>query len=117
MLSKPHKSNGKPGTGSTGQNCDGFLRIATNLPDVPADIIALLYHGRWTIEIFFRFFRHLLGCRHLLSHSQNGITPFLCKVWAGLLRDHRLHADQPVDREEAHAADSRDDLLVLLRHG
>ncbi len=39
---KPHKSKGKPGTGSTGQNCDGFLRSATNLLDVPAEIIALL---------------------------------------------------------------------------
>ena len=57
---KPHKSKGKPGTGSTGQNCDGFLRIATNLLDVPAEIIALLYHYRWTVEIFFRFFKHLL---------------------------------------------------------
>ena len=28
---------------------------------------------RWTIEIFFRFFKHVLGCRHLLSHSQQGI--------------------------------------------
>ena len=70
---KPHKSKGRPGTGSTGQNCDGFLRIATNLMDVPAEIIALLYHYRWTIEIFFRFFKHMLGCRHLLSHSPNGI--------------------------------------------
>jgi hypothetical protein len=25
------------------------------------------------IELFFRFFKHILGCRHLLSHSQNGI--------------------------------------------
>ncbi len=48
---KPHKSKGKPGTGSTGQNCDGFLRIATNLLDAPADIIALLYHYRWQIEV------------------------------------------------------------------
>ena len=40
---------------------------------MPAEIIALLYHYRWTIEIFFRFFKHMLGCRHLLSHSVNGI--------------------------------------------
>ena len=40
---------------------------------MPADIIALLYHYRWLIEIFFRFFKQILGCRHLLSHSQNGI--------------------------------------------
>jgi hypothetical protein len=44
-----------------------------NLLDVPAEIIALLYHYRWTIEIFFRFFKQILGCRHLLSRSQNGI--------------------------------------------
>ena len=41
--------------------------------DVPAEIIALLYHYRWTIEIFFRFFKQILGCRHLLSRSENGI--------------------------------------------
>lgn len=70
---KPHQSKGRPGTGSTGQNCDGYLRIATNLLDVPAEIIALIYHYRWTIEIFFRFFKHLLGCRHLLSQCKDGI--------------------------------------------
>ncbi len=43
------------------------------LLDVPAEIIALLYEYRWTIEIFFRQFKHLLGCRHLLSHNENGI--------------------------------------------
>ena len=73
IAAKPHKSKGRPGTGSTGQNCDGFLRIATNLTDVPAEVIALIYHYRWQIEIFFRFFKQLLGCRHLLSHSKDGI--------------------------------------------
>ena len=69
----PHTSRGKSGGGSSGVNSDGILRIATNLLDVPADIISLIYSERWAIEIFFRFFKHLLGCRHLLSHSQNGI--------------------------------------------
>jgi hypothetical protein len=71
---KPHRSAGHYGRrGSTGPSCDGVLRLATNLVDVPAEIIALIYHYRWTIEIFFRFFKQILGCRHLLSHSQNGI--------------------------------------------
>lgn len=69
----PHTSRGKYGTGSTGPSSDGILRIATNLLDVPAEIIALIYIDRWTIEIFFRWLKHVLGCRHLLSHSQNGI--------------------------------------------
>jgi hypothetical protein len=69
----PHTSRGKYRGGSSGVDSDGVLRIATNLLDVPAEIIALLYSKRWAIEIFFRFFKHMLGCRHLLSHNQNGI--------------------------------------------
>lgn len=71
---KPHTKTGKYKGGSTGPGSDGYLRIATNLLDVPAEIIALLYEYRWTIEIFFRFFKQILGCRHLISHSENGIT-------------------------------------------
>jgi len=74
---KPHRKQGRSQRyarkGSTGPACDGVLRLATNLLDVPAEIIAILYHYRWTIEIFFRFFKQILGCRHLLSRSQNGI--------------------------------------------
>ena len=62
------------------------MRIATNLLDVPAEIIALIYLYRWTIEIFFRFFKHVLGCRHLLSHSQSGIEiQTYCAIIACLL--------------------------------
>ena len=57
----------------------------------------------------FRFFKHVLGCRHLLSHSQQGHRD------SNLLRDHRLHVDQLVDRPQTDAADLRDDLLLL--HG
>jgi hypothetical protein len=65
----PHTTRG----GSGGVNSDGVLRIATNLLDVPAETISLIYAKRWAIEIFFRFFKQMLGCRHLLSHNQNGI--------------------------------------------
>jgi hypothetical protein len=69
----PHTSRGKYRGGSSGVDADGILRIATNLLDVPPETIALIYSKRWAIEIFFRFFKHMLGCRHLLSHNQNGI--------------------------------------------
>ena len=83
---KPHVSKGKYKGGSSGVDSDGLLRIATNLMDVPAEIVALLYEYRWTIEIFFRQFKHLLGCRHLLSHNQNGITiQTYCAIIACLL--------------------------------
>ena len=69
----PHTSRGKYRGGSSGVDSDGILRIASNLTDVPADVIGLIFSNRWAVEIFFRFFKHMLGCRHLLSHDQNGI--------------------------------------------
>jgi hypothetical protein len=50
------------------------LLIATDLLEVSATVIALLYRYRWQVELFFRFFKHVLNCRHLLSHHTNGIT-------------------------------------------
>jgi hypothetical protein len=69
----PHTSRGKYRGGSSGVDSDGVLRIATNLLDPPAEVIGLIFSYRWAVEIFFRFFKHILGCRHLLSHDQNGI--------------------------------------------
>ena len=65
----PHEKRGE----AAGPASNGLLLIATNLVDPPAWIIGLLYRYRWTIEIFFRFFKHVLGCRHLLSHNPEGI--------------------------------------------
>jgi hypothetical protein len=73
IKTNPHTARGKYRGGSSGVDSDGILRIATNLMDVPAEIIALIFSHRWAIEIFFRFFKHILGCRHLLSHDPEGI--------------------------------------------
>ncbi len=60
--------------------------LLTNLLDVPAEIIAALYELRWTIELFFRFFKHVLGCRHLLSHKPEGaMIQIYCALIAALL--------------------------------
>ena len=66
---KPHRKTAN----APAPNCNGAIRLVTNLLNVPAEIIALIYHYRWLIEIFFRFLKQILGCRHLLSGSQNGI--------------------------------------------
>lgn len=68
----PHrKPSGKTARGGPEQG-DTIL-IVTDRLDLPAEAVALLYKRRWQIEIFFRFFKHVLGCRHLLSTSKNGI--------------------------------------------
>jgi hypothetical protein len=72
----PHQKRGKGkrhGVGQTGPTSDGTLRIVTDLLDVPAQVIAFLYEYRWTIEVFFRFFKQILGCRHLLSSKSEGV--------------------------------------------
>lgn len=53
---------------------DGILRIVTNNLDIPSEIVAALYLLRWTIDLYFRMIKQLLGCRHLLSHKPNGVT-------------------------------------------
>jgi hypothetical protein len=62
------------------------LRIATNLLEAPAEVIALLYRCRWSVELFFRFFKQILGCRHLFSDDPRGITiQCYCAVIACML--------------------------------
>jgi hypothetical protein len=68
------------------------LLLATNRLDLDAELIALGYHYRWSIELFFRWFKCILGCKHLLSTSANGITiqvyiaiiaSLLISLWTG----------------------------------
>ncbi len=62
------------------------LLIATDRMDLPAELIGLIYRYRWQIELFFRWFKCILGCQHLLSLSQNGIKiQVYCALIASLL--------------------------------
>ena len=50
-----------------------LILLATSLIDLPPELIALIYLYRYTIELFFRIFKQLLGLRHLLSQREEGI--------------------------------------------
>jgi hypothetical protein len=54
----------------------GLLRLVTNLPPevLRAAEVGALYRRRWQVECFFRWVKCLLGTRHWLSESQNGVT-------------------------------------------
>jgi Transposase DDE domain len=86
VQAEPHrKRGGRPGQ-AAGPPSDGILRIATEMLDVPAEIISDIYKHRWSIELFFRFFKHILGCRHLLSTHPAGIQiQAYCAIIACLL--------------------------------
>lgn len=91
VLTQPYRvvilerSSARPGE-------DTRLVLVTNRMDLDADMIALAYRYRWQIELFFRWLKCILGCKHLLSTSQNGvalqvytalIASLLITLWTG----------------------------------
>ena len=63
-----------------------YVILLTNLLDVPAEVIAAIYELRWSIELFFRFLKHVLGCRRLFSDRSQGIAiQVYCALIACLL--------------------------------
>jgi len=49
------------------------LLIATDL-NIEAELISLIYRYRWQIELFFKWLKCILGCRHLLAESPRGVA-------------------------------------------
>lgn len=80
-------------TGKTdSQGRPEILLLATDRMDLDAELVALGYRFRWAVELFFRWFKCILGCRHLLSTSRNGVTiqlyvgiiaSLLISLWTG----------------------------------
>jgi hypothetical protein len=62
-------------TGKTdAQGRPEILLLATSCLELPAELVALGYRFRWAVELFFRWFKCLLGFRHLLANSPEGVT-------------------------------------------
>jgi hypothetical protein len=76
---------------------DQPLRLLTNIMDVPAHIIGLLYRWRWKIELFFRWLKVHAHFRHLTSHSKNGVTSGFYIAVIGVLLIY-LHTQRPVNK-------------------
>ena len=69
-----------------------ILLLATDKIHLPAELVALAYRYRWSVELFFRWFKCVLRCRHLLSNSMQGveiqaylalIASLLIGLWTG----------------------------------
>ena len=68
------------------------LLLATSCLAMAAELVALAYQFRWEEELFFRWFKCVLGRRHLVSESLDGLTVqvyvalianLLLTLWAG----------------------------------
>jgi hypothetical protein len=65
---------------------DYTILLVTDRMDLSAETIALIYRYRWQIELFFRWFKCILGCSHLLALSENGVSiQVYCALIASML--------------------------------
>jgi hypothetical protein len=68
------------------------LILCTDRLELAAELVALGYKFRWSVELFFRWLKCILGCRHLLFESPRGvalqvyvalIASVLVSLWTG----------------------------------
>jgi hypothetical protein len=67
---------------------DGELLLVSdqNPKQLSAELIALIYRYRWRIELFFKWLKCILGCRHWLAQSPRGVAvQVYCALIAALL--------------------------------
>lgn len=68
---------------------DESIFIATTLSAAkgPPELIAECYQHRWQVELFFRWLKCILGCRHWLAESEQGVAlqVYLALIAAQLL--------------------------------
>jgi len=55
---------------------DQHIILVTNLPleKASAWLVGLIYRKRWSIELFFRWVKCILGCRHFFAESPEGVA-------------------------------------------
>ncbi|HET6250633.1 MAG TPA: IS4 family transposase [Tepidisphaeraceae bacterium] len=76
----------KGGAKIKGSRVSDRLLMVTDMTDLPVELVALIYQQRYSVELFFRFFKQILGMRHLLSQRGNGVEiQVYCAVIACLL--------------------------------
>jgi DDE family transposase len=71
-------ATGKPRPDGTPE----VLLLATDRLELATELVALAYKYRWQVELFFRWFKCILGCRHLVAQSVNGLT---LQMYLGLI--------------------------------
>jgi hypothetical protein len=62
------------------------FHLVTTREDLSAELIGLIYRQRWQIELFFKWIKTILNCRHWLAESPAGVQiQIYCVLIASLL--------------------------------
>jgi hypothetical protein len=73
--------------------------LITSREDLPAEIVGLIYRYRWQIELFFKWFKMILGCRHWLAESPSGVAIQLYGALIATLLLMLLTKERPTKRQ------------------
>ena len=60
------------------------IRLLTDMLDLPAHIIGLIYLQRWTIELFFRWLKVYANFEHMISQSPQGVETWFYVAMIGI---------------------------------
>jgi len=97
------------------------FHLATSRDDLPAELIGLIYRQRWTIELFFKWIKTILNCRHWFAQSPRGVAfqlyaalicSLLLMLWSGR-RPNRREIEALRFYQSGFADEA--DLALLLR--
>lgn len=67
------------------------LLLVTNHPEktISAELVGLIYRRRWSVELYFRWIKCILGTRHFFAESREGVAiQMYLALIAGLLLQH-----------------------------
>jgi hypothetical protein len=101
-------------------NGDVFQWVTTR-EDLSAELIGLIYRQRWQIELFFKWIKMILNCRHWLAESPAGveiqiycvlIASLLLMLWTGRRPNKRMVESL---RHYWMGLATAEDLVVLLQ--
>lgn len=95
----PVRKRGKHKAYEPGVTREQELLLVTDRLDLDAQTLATLYRYRWQIELFFRWFKCVLGSKHLMAQTEDGlnlqmyaalIASLLVVIWTGRRPTKRL---------------------------
>jgi hypothetical protein len=73
--------------------------LGTSRLDLPAELIGLIYRYRWQIELFFKWFKMILGGRHWLAESPRGVAIQLYSAMIATLLLTMVTGQRPTIRQ------------------
>lgn len=73
--------------------------LGTSREDLPAELIGLIYRYRWQIELFFKWFKMIMGGRHWLAESPQGAAIQIYSAMIATLLLTRVTGRRPTLRQ------------------